>query len=103
MPAVYLFFVRCRCFSDRLGKAQVIGYVLVLTLLGVAGFATYRVKRRRKISRDRAILRETLKTSRLTRTTFRGLYPYQEGDVLPGEQRIRQAQTIFTQITDPNF
>lgn len=34
---------------------------------------------------------------------FRGLYPYQEGDTLPGQHRQREALTIFTQLTDADF
>lgn len=85
------------------GVAQIIGYAVALILLGFGGYIAYRIKRRQEIVWQRTQLREAFEKRKLQRTTFRGLYPYQEGDVLPGHQRKREAQTIFTQITDPNF
>lgn len=48
-------------------------------------------------------MRETFESRRLQRTAFRGLYPYQEGDILPGHQREWEAKSIFTQVTDADF
>jgi GTPase SAR1 family protein len=48
-------------------------------------------------------LRENFEKRKVKRTSFRGLYPYQAGEILPGHHRKREAQTIFTQVTDPNF
>lgn len=85
------------------GIAQLIGYGAVLLLVGVGIYISYRIKRRHELRQQRAKLRETFESRKQQRTAFRGLYPYQEGDVLPGLQRKREAQTIFTQITDADF
>lgn len=85
------------------GTTQIVGYAITILLLIVGGYVFYRVKRRREIALENARLREAFESRKQQRTAFRGLYPYQEGDVLPGHQRKREAQTIFTQITDNEF
>ncbi|HEX7312912.1 MAG TPA: NACHT domain-containing protein [Pyrinomonadaceae bacterium] len=37
------------------------------------------------------------------RTAFRGLFPYQEGDELPGEHRQLEARRLVTQFSEPAF
>jgi chromosomal replication initiation ATPase DnaA len=83
--------------------SQIIAYVVILVLAGLTISVIYRVRRRRRIEQQRIDAREAFEDRQRQRTAFRGLYPYREGDQLPGHQRKRQAQTIFTQITDPNF
>jgi WD40 repeat protein len=85
------------------GAVQLVAYASALILIAVCGCIVYWLKRSRELVRQHAKLRETFELRKLKRTTFRGLYPYQEGDILPGDQRKREAQTIFTQISDPGF
>lgn len=85
------------------GVAQIISYSTVVLLLVVGAFLVYRSRHRQQRARPHADSKLKFENQRLKRTTFRGLYPYQESDILPGDRRRREAQTIFTQITDAEF
>ena len=66
-------------------------------LLAGGGYFYQRTKRKHDLQRRRNEAQEAFKAKKQQRMAFRGLYPYQEGDILPGSQRQREALTISTQ------
>jgi WD40 repeat protein len=84
---------------------QVIGYAVALILLGVGCFVFIRVRRRQRSRQLREKRRETWEREEATahRTAFRGLFPYQEGDELPGEHRQLEARRLVTLFSEPTF
>lgn len=84
---------------------QVIGYTVALMLLCVGGFIFVRVRRRQHSRRLREKRRETWEREMAEAhlTAFRGLFPYQESDELPGEHRQLEARRLVTQFSEPTF
>lgn len=85
------------------GIALVVGWAVATSLLAIAGYVFYRLKRKRALKRRRDEGIEQFRQKHQPRTAFRGLYPYQEGDSLPGPHRQRETLTLLTQVTDPYF
>lgn len=84
---------------------QVIGYAVAAALVVVSTLIFVRVRRRRRSRQLREERRERWEReaagARLT--AFRGLFPYQEGDELPGEHRRLEARRLVTQFGEPTF
>jgi WD40 repeat protein len=84
---------------------QVIGYVVALTLVVAGALIFVRVRHRRRLRQLRKERRERWEreAAGAHRTAFRGLFPYQEGDELPGEHRRLEARRLVTQFGEPTF
>src|ERR1044071_629371 len=84
---------------------QVIGYALALTLVVVGALIFVRVRRRQRSRQQREKRHEKWEreAAGAHRTAFRGLFPYQEGDELPGEHRRLEARRLVTQFGEPAF
>jgi hypothetical protein len=85
------------------GPGRLIGLLLALSLVGISAYFYSKIQHRRLIRKRRKEQLVLWEERKNKRTAFRGLYPYLEGDILPGEHRQREARIVFTQITDPNF
>lgn len=84
-------------------RAKIVGYGFALALVATATLA-FLVNRRRKALKAKRELNEALKAQKKTqRPAFRGLYPYDEQDELPGEDRRQLARSLFANIGDSNF
>lgn len=84
---------------------QVIGYAFAAALVVFGAFIFIKVRRRRHSRQLRENRRETWEreAAGAHRTAFRGLFPYQEGDELPGKHRQLEAQRLVTQFSEPTF
>jgi hypothetical protein len=78
-----------------------IAWIVVIAAALVGTYFLWRSQRSRSRVPRQAPQADLL--SSRARTAFRGLAGFQVGDQLPGEQRRREARTIFTQIADDNF
>lgn len=84
---------------------QVIGYTVAVALVVVGALIFVRVRRRQRARRLREKRREKWEreAAGAHRTAFRGLFPFQEGDELPGEHRQLEARRLVTQFGEPTF
>lgn len=84
---------------------QVIGYTVAVALVVVGALIFVRVRRRQRSRQLRERWREKWEqeAAGAHMTAFRGLFPYQEGDVLPGEHRQLEARRLVTQFSEPTF
>lgn len=84
---------------------QVIGYTVAVALVVVGALIFVRVRRRQRSRQLRERRREKWEreAAGAHRTAFRGLFPYQEGDELPGEHRQLEARRLVTQFSEPTF
>jgi WD40 repeat protein len=84
---------------------QVIGYTVAVALVVVGALIFIRVRRRQhsRQLRERRRAKWEREATGAHRTAFRGLFPYQEGDELPGEHRQLEARRLVTQFSEPTF
>lgn len=89
-------------FRIQSDLARALSFLLAAVIVAAVSFRTYWRAQRDRLERDRKERMENWQNLQ-ARSAFRGLYAYSEGDVLPGETRRREAQTIATQILNPDF
>lgn len=84
---------------------QVIGYTVAVVLVVVGALIFVKVRRRQRSRQLRERRREKWEREAAGAhgTAFRGLFPYQEGDELPGEHRRLEARRLVTQFSEPTF
>jgi GTPase SAR1 family protein len=85
------------------GLARSLGMIIAVALIIASAYLFSRAQKRRQLRIQRGEQIALWEVEKQKRTAFRGLYPYREGDTLPGEQRQREARTLFTQVTDSDF
>jgi NACHT domain. len=85
------------------GIAKLVGFVVAAALIGVSFYLFHRIQKQRQLRSQRRERLAFWETQKQKKTAFRGLYCYVEGDILPGEDRQREARTIFTQLSDSNY
>ena len=80
--------------------ATLVAWVAVIAAATAAAFFLWRIKARNRATQQ---LPQTELSGATARAAFRGLAAFQVGDNLPGEQRRREARTIFTHMYDDSF
>jgi WD40 repeat protein len=85
------------------GLARIIGLLVALILIAISGYVLRRIQRKQHLRKQRQQQLALWEKRKQKRTAFRGLYPFGEEDVLPGEHRQREARVIFTRVTDVGF
>lgn len=92
-------------FLPQSKSVQIIGYVVATVLVVGGGFIFISVRRRRQAKKLRDERRRVWEREigEARQAAFRGLFPYQENDELPGEHRQREAGRLVTQFSDPKF
>jgi WD40 repeat protein len=85
------------------GLARIIGLFVALILVAVSGYVFRRIKGKQRLRKQREQQLALWEKRKQERTAFRGLYPFSEGDILPGEHRQRDARVIFTRVSDLGF
>lgn len=79
--------------------ARVAAWIITLALIGVAIIAARRIRRaQQKHAELTKRIKDNLEQGK-ARTSFRDLVSFEEKDFLPGSQRRRDANTIFTQLS----
>jgi len=76
---------------------------LALVAMGASAVAVRSWLSRQRIERESVARAAEGFVRNSTRRAFRGLYPYEEGDVLPGKERRTHAETIATQLRNKDF
>ena len=83
---------------------QIAAYAVAALFLLGGGFYAHRKAQRRLKLRKRAEAQSSFwEQTGAPNPAFRGLYSYQEGDVLPGRHRQVEALRIATQLSQPGF
>jgi hypothetical protein len=81
---------------------QIVAYAVAFLLLFGGGYIAHRKAQRRQRAKEKrdSVLRFR-EHAASKNTAFRGLYSFQEGDVLPGRHRQVEALRVVTQLADP--
>jgi len=85
------------------GKTAVVATLITLLAvpLGVVGFALANRRTRRRVERTR--LAAARRSAPQIRAGFRGLYPYETGERLPGDHRVLEARRVATAVASETF
>ncbi len=84
------------------GTAKRISYGVIALGLPVLAYGFYLTQSRRSREEVRRIAVDRLR-SQPAKSAFRDTYPFEEGEDLPGQERVREARSIATRVANDDF